>query len=852
MRPYIGAILAVVLLPQTVFALDWVKKPSMAKAGEKWTVSFELDTFTDVEVAIVDAKGKVVRHLAAGVLGKKTPPPLAANAKAQALEWDGKDDYGEAAKGGPFKARVRAGMGVKLEKIIGGDPYAWYSKEMNSGNHAAWRLSGMELKPDGTVYVLGNSTFTGPPALRQYDAKGTYMRTVFPPPAGKPVEKMKGWGISVREDGSYCPRFRQLGNPDITTTFFAGHRGAIADLIPSPHKDKVVVSKVAGKGQSFDLLTVHRDGYITADADMKGKLVNEPSPVASNGKRSWGISGPLYTCLSPDRKSIYLSGIYAQKSESAATDGFWRDGQVFKVDVATGKAKPFFNIGKVVEAKHDRIKSPIGGFRMSYSAVHGVAATEENVFVCDRLNKRVVVLDREAKVIKEIPLLHPDAVAVGAKPGVLYVTTRIGGDDSGKGEVKLLKYADWRKDTKPAVAVSLCKFKSQQFVSFNRSHLIVNDKGGDGTHVWVGFTFLSIRIYKDQGDRLELVKDFYEAGPQRCLDFSRLIVDEKTEDVYVADSFVSLFRANDWQNPTLTRCMSAEGKPVHATGGAVALDSRNRHLYLIGQKSKPVIRYGLSGKHLAPADTKTSKAHLPAPVLGVGWKIGLGLSTAGFDIAPDGNIARFSRPKTGRGKAMSLSIVRAGKSEPSGSIKNVAKKYAGCIAFDRKGNLYAGIVDKAPDNIPKGFKGDKNYATQIGRIYKYAPTGSLAKGNLYPTAPKAPAKVYNVHFGDLGGSFFRRPSYFAVDGYGRVIYPNSLASYVGVIDNEGNEVLRFGTYGNRDSTGGLEGDLVPTKDIPMAFPKCVDVTDDYIYVGDRANCRMLRIKKTFKLTAAGG
>jgi hypothetical protein len=63
------------------------------------------------------------------------------------------------------------------------------------------------------------------------------------------------------------------------------------------------------------------------------------------------------------------------------------------------------------------------------------------------------------------------------------------------------------------------------------------------------------------------------------------------------------------------------------------------------------------------------------------------------------------------------------------------------------------------------------------------------------------------------------------------------------MDNAGNEILHFGTYGNRDSMSGLPGDLVPTADIPLGFPNSVDATDNYIYVGDMVNHRLLRIQK---------
>ena len=73
-----------------------------------------MDRTTDVAVTIEDAKGKVIRHLVAGVLGKNPPEPLQADTLAQSLAWDGKDDFGKAATGwavpGPRAARHEAGV----------------------------------------------------------------------------------------------------------------------------------------------------------------------------------------------------------------------------------------------------------------------------------------------------------------------------------------------------------------------------------------------------------------------------------------------------------------------------------------------------------------------------------------------------------------------------------------------------------------------------------------------------------------------------------------------------------------------------------------------------------------------
>ena len=49
--------------------------PQAAKSGSNATFSFGVAKSTDVEVSVLNAKGGIVRHLAAGVLGGEKPPP---------------------------------------------------------------------------------------------------------------------------------------------------------------------------------------------------------------------------------------------------------------------------------------------------------------------------------------------------------------------------------------------------------------------------------------------------------------------------------------------------------------------------------------------------------------------------------------------------------------------------------------------------------------------------------------------------------------------------------------------------------------------------------------------------------
>lgn len=847
---------------------QWTQKPTLTfhEQEKSWTVTFELESLTDVEVAIVDpASSTVVRHLAAGVLGPQSPPPLVANSRAQKIEWDGRDDYGHPVRNAAdMIARVRVGMGVSLEQIVGGDPYAYWSELSGQGDHAQWMVTGLEAKPDGSVYVLGNSTFYGGPALRQYNARGDYVRTVFPPPAGKPNEDVKGWGINVRVDGTYT---LQSGSNWARATpgrtlMSRGSKALCASLVPSAGQDTLCLTNLAGRAFGNQQMTLGTDGTLRHYAP-ETMLSGEPLPRN-------GLSGNLFSALAPDRKSLYISGLFAAGDRrNIQTTGFWRDGQVWKVDLDTRNTSVFFALDEtdVIGDVKKRSASPIGHTAATpYAALQGVATdTEGRVFICDRQNRRVVVLDRDGGVIRAIPVEFPDAVAVQPKSKAIYVTTRFG-NYGGNGELKLLRFDDWTKDDTPALTVPLRKgigkFRENSLVT------VVEDKGE--ILVWVAYTTLPVRVYRDTGAALELVRDFHEAGPQRALDLQHMQVDQKTGDVYIADAQGFCFRIADWKNPQFVPCMLDAQTPLRAS--SIAIDPRSRHLYSHYQWGTPVYRWAMDGEFFVPApagvletDRVVSLPGRPVPATGFGhattppitcsW-IFTGLGERGMAIGPAGGLAtlgvlpdknnraddysgplHYFKPDRERTPWTPLRFSRFGGRKPR----------SGGIRFDPRGNLYVGIHDGEVNNIPQGFDTDPDFAATTGRIYKYAPTGSVSGGDLFPTEPAAPTKIYDIHYGPLAAQS-RNPR-FGVDGYGRLYYPTGHQPRVSVIDNEGNPVLSFGTYGNRDSMGALPGDRVPTRDIPMAWPNSVDATDDHIYVSDIVNVRLLRLKKTFDAVA---
>ena len=72
----------------------FAEPPAVTRSGDRVTIRFATKGYCDVTVAIEDSAGRIVRHLACGVLGPKAPPPLEKNSERQTIVWDGKDDLG--------------------------------------------------------------------------------------------------------------------------------------------------------------------------------------------------------------------------------------------------------------------------------------------------------------------------------------------------------------------------------------------------------------------------------------------------------------------------------------------------------------------------------------------------------------------------------------------------------------------------------------------------------------------------------------------------------------------------------------------------------------------------------------
>jgi hypothetical protein len=140
------------------------------------------------------------------------------------------------------------------------------------------------------------------------------------------------------------------------------------------------------------------------------------------------------------------------------------------------------------------------------------------------------------------------------------------------------------------------------------------------------------------------------------------------------------------------------------------------------------------------------------------------------------------------------------------------------------------------------FTGDWAYGNARGTIVKFPPT--VRGGRIDPTGATGAEKTYNIGVAPFskdrgaGGCVCRSPR-FDVDNYGRMFAPNAVTCEVTVMDNAGNEILRFGEYGNTD---------FPRTDstrVPLLWTTGVAASDNYIYVADNGSYRMHRVQMQY-------
>jgi hypothetical protein len=385
---------------------EFAEKPKVTKAGDKTVITFTSKGKCDATVAIVGPDGKIVRHLASGVLGANAPWPFKQDSLSQKLEWDGKDDKGKPA---PAGSKARVSLGLKPE----------VDRDLFQYNEAGL-ICALAVDNQGFVY-----TFELGPIIRSYARDGSYQRTIYPRPAGA------NGGIKLK-----LPEYMET---DCHTT-----RGLVVRQSPQVTADGRLLwvtgggmksTKGSTGGGSFKHRRLLANDTRTGDLLRVDNICESVAPRNQGPQGTMGGGGGVEMGLSPDGKWLYF-GTACRSSNPAkfslvhyeiAAYLQWQEGYFSPNENHHAVSRTSVENPGLTEVVLGDIKTP-GNDNAHFNWPRGTAFDAKgNLYVCDHRNDRVQVFGPapDHKYLKTIPIERPDQIAVHPKTGAIYVLSTV-------------------------------------------------------------------------------------------------------------------------------------------------------------------------------------------------------------------------------------------------------------------------------------------------------------------------------------------------------------------------------------------------------------------------------------------
>ena len=402
---------------------EFAQPPRVTRAGDTITIMFETKGFCDVTVAIERGDpsassgqgpsqgsgqgGRIVRHLASGVLGPNAPKPFEKNSRKQTVIWDGKDDTGVYVDDkDAITVRVSLGLKPRFERTL-----FWHP----------WKRAGgvMILEPvsDGVlVFKSGRAV----DHLRLFDGDGAYVRTLYPFPANK-IESVPGiirhrfpdgpelpikpnWQQStLLMSGSNCTR------PTYRDGKYSGYGPRGAEL-----RGSAGYGLVAGRKRVA--LIGHRLSRLAMDGSSDGLNLHGPD-VSFHGpdKEYEDNVHPRRGAFSPDEQWLYLTMYNHTRLNSSMQFGLgssnWRHA-VSRIRFTDDNARPEIFAGGAGSGKEN------GQFDMPADVA---TDAKGRVYVADHRNDRIQVFDADGKHLRNIPSKRPSRINIHPQTGELFV-----------------------------------------------------------------------------------------------------------------------------------------------------------------------------------------------------------------------------------------------------------------------------------------------------------------------------------------------------------------------------------------------------------------------------------------------
>jgi hypothetical protein len=827
--------------------------------GDQVKVQFAVSAPTDVEVAVVSADGGVVRHLVAGVLGgQDAPPPPLKPGLVQSIVWDGRDDGGKPAAGGPFRVRVRAGMKPALDGFLLENPASTGS------------IASLAIGPKGSVYVFHRDPTTvghwGSTKIKILSREGRHERAVMPFPADLAADRLAATGVFQAETGDLVPRVHDL----LRLNLYCNYQESFwrtPDQCPAVDSKGRVHWLVMGPA----VASLDADGGVPYATLTGPALLPEVKGLTIANQYFLGHSRPCLA-LSSDEKFLYFAGLTTGRPDRKE-EPITGVPCVFRVPVDTrGPAEVWLGT----------LDAP-GKEGAALTAPRGVAVANGLVYVADHAAHRIAVFnEKDRSFAGEIKVAAPDSLGVDPATGAVYVCSL-----ATETTPDLLKFENYRTG-KELLRIPLPFYR---YANERIPHRIAVDCSARPVRIWVPtipYSKHQLLCIEDAGEKFVALNDPrppdpWAEGPQD-LSYDRL-----RGELYVKSNVQSWYRLEEKSGTVLSHFrLDPLGNPN--AGTTVRTDAAGNLVTYSWSAPNGLRRYDRDGKPLNWPGLATN--HIP--LSGVMNYAQRGLVVAGPDellIIPPADWRKGSSTGSEADEpATCLNVYGL-----DGKVKRtlIWQCLKGAIPkLDRQGNIYLAEMVKPLDRLfPAFFDGKIKpppvqtgvnddsfyYSYMYGSIVKFPPTGGAIWSKPHLTAsvegtppaellalPKVPVRIHAGYRtqdkADLQGALWHRFGFapytcvmsscyrtcmcesagFDVDPYGRVFFPNLGQFRIEVLDTSGNPLTMFGQYGNQDSRGA--GSLVPKPAIPLTWPLTVAVSETHAYVADTLSRRVVKVK----------
>ena len=399
MKKHTAAILllAFSLRPLHAASPGFLTKPSASRDGNTVTISFAVSNDCDVAVSIEDSRGRILRHLAAGMLGENAPAPLQKGSRKQRIVWDGKRDDGTYVDRMPVTIRVSLGLEPRFEKSLLWSPY-----KRHDDVSAAIAPPLFSAAPEGVYVCDGGDTHH----VRLYSHDGEYLRTIYPFPSAR-VSSVQGLQWRPGPDAeSPCP----LKQGSLQCTLLTSGDLRQGKKWPSAGTGSAATAMLV-HGECLFLMKQRLNRLSGANAKEAPSLAGPQTCVEYRDAKGVDVKCPRSAAVSPDGKWLYLACF-------SPPTPYWGRGYlhaVMRVD-PSGYGEPERFLGRVTTDPGD------GADNESFGIPSSVACDRHGrVYVADYRNDRIQVFGADGGFCTSIPTRHPACLRIHPVTGRIYV-----------------------------------------------------------------------------------------------------------------------------------------------------------------------------------------------------------------------------------------------------------------------------------------------------------------------------------------------------------------------------------------------------------------------------------------------